>query len=531
MKKCYSLKSFSVCIAVLILASCVQPNPSRYADGMLRGLPENEGVSSHSILDFVEEIDHQRLELHSFMFIRHNKVLAEGYWTPYKADIPHLMNSVSKTFTSTAIGFAVKEKRLTTDDKVISFFPDDLPAVVSPYLEQLSIKHLLTMSTGQDPAPAFYITDKNWVKSFLATPIVNEPGKLFSYNSYASYMLSAILQKVTGMSVFDYLTPRLFEPLGIKDVVWETDPNGVSAGGWGLRIKTSDMAKLGRFYLQQGKWNNKQLLPASWIKEATSVQIYQVDEPTFEQEMHDEGAQGYGYQIWRSTHNSYRADGARGQLIVVMPDQDAILITTGRVHDMRKILTIFWEHLFPGIRDRMLRKDEGGKEALISKLASLKVPYPFLSDQTIDPVKESIRHYTMEANEHKVQRISLEFNEEGACTLGIETDNARQQFAFGLDNWRYGITDKLSPYFLNQRRNPQGISSFLIAGYGSWIHENELKLRLLYLVDTEYETYTLHFNGDKVSISCGNSMRSQDPPVVLNGILETQKETLHVHFE
>jgi CubicO group peptidase (beta-lactamase class C family) len=242
-----------------------------------RSVPEAEGVSSEGIISFLGAVDKSNLGLHSFMFLRHGKVIAEGWWNPYRRDLKHTMYSLSKSFTSTAIGLAVSENRLTVNDKVISFFPGYPPDTISQYLGELTVQNLLTMSVGQTPDPTGTIVtrDSNWIRSFLALPILNKPGSVFLYNSLATYMLSAIVQKVTGQKVIDYLTPRLFNPLGIDGMDWETDPMGINTGGWGLRIKAEDMAKFGQLYLQKGKWNGKQLLPESWVEEATSIKILQ----------------------------------------------------------------------------------------------------------------------------------------------------------------------------------------------------------------------------------------------------------------
>lgn len=511
---------FSFLIIVLFITSCIQPASKRYVDDMRRGVPENEGVASHSITDFLEEVDNHGLELHSFMFLRHNRVIAEGWWYPYRPAVNHIMNSVSKTFTSTAIGFAVEEKLLTVDDKVISFFPDELPQSVSPNLEKLTVKHLLTMTAGHETAPTFDLSVGNWVESFLKVPVVNEPGTVFQYSSFASYMLSAIIQKVTGMTTFDYLKPRLFEPLGMTDIQWEEGAQGISAGGWGMRMKTGDMATLGQFYLQKGRWDKKQLLPESWINEATAVHIYQVDDPTFEQEMYDDWAQGYAYQIWRCTHNAYRADGASGQFIIVMPDQDAVIAITARVSDTQKVLSLVWEHIFPSFMDRPLKENKGANDMLVSKLASLQIPDPFRTDEELSILKETTRSYVLEPNELQLKNISFEFDGQGDCFCTLTDDKGAYSFHFGQDIWRYGETERLSPYFLNPRRNPKGLAPFNVAGYGSWTGENQLELRLLYLNETQFETFSCNFKGEEVEIKRTNSVQSQDNPVALKGKLQ-----------
>ncbi|TAL41848.1 MAG: class A beta-lactamase-related serine hydrolase, partial [Chitinophagaceae bacterium] len=207
-----------------------------------RSTPEAEGASSKGIIEFLDAVGKSQHELHSLMILHHGKVIAEGWWNPYRPDLKHTMYSLSKSFTSTAIGFAVSEKRISLNDKVISFFPNKLPDTVSNYLAQLTIKDLITMSVGQAPDPSFMIGSvySDWIKGFFSVSILYKPGAVFLYNSLATYMLSAIVQKVTGQKVIDYLTPRLFTPLGIHGMDWETDLMGINTGGWGLRIKTED---------------------------------------------------------------------------------------------------------------------------------------------------------------------------------------------------------------------------------------------------------------------------------------------------
>ena len=219
------------------------------------------------------------------MLLRHGKVIAEGWWDPYKPELKHTLYSTSKSFTSTAIGFAVSENLITVEDKVVSFFPEFLPDTVSTNLADMAIRDLLTMSAGQDPDPTFslLLPTENWMKSFLSAPVVNDPGTKFLYNSSATYMLSAIITKVTGQTVLDYLTPRLFEPLEIEGMDWEADPMGINTGGWGLRLKTEDMAKFGQLFLQKGIWNGVEVVPEKWIEEATTKKIDQAPELTEEE--------------------------------------------------------------------------------------------------------------------------------------------------------------------------------------------------------------------------------------------------------
>ena len=226
-----------------------------------RSTPEAQGVSSAGLLRFVEEAESKIDALHSVMIVRHGHVVAEGWWSPYAADEPHVLFSLSKSFTSTAVGLAVAEGKLSVDDLVTGFFPDEAPADASANLRAMRVRDLLTMSTGQhDEAIATfpYNSDDSLVKKFLSLPVAHKPGTLFVYNTPASYMLSAIVQKVTGQPIVDYLGPRLFEPLGIRTPTWDASHQGISLGGFGLSVRTEDIARFGQLYLQKGMWQGTQ---------------------------------------------------------------------------------------------------------------------------------------------------------------------------------------------------------------------------------------------------------------------------------
>ncbi|HEV7621705.1 MAG TPA: serine hydrolase, partial [Flavisolibacter sp.] len=203
-------------IVVLLFAPFFSSSYSQKGISLTRSTPEAEGISARVISIFIDSINNSQHEFHSFMLLRHGKVIAEGWWNPYNRNLKHTLYSLSKSFTATAVGFARAEGKLSLSDKVISFFPGQLPDTMSAYLQQLTIKDLLTMSVGQEPDPTgLVVQDTNWIKKFLSLPIKHQPGSEFLYNSMATYMLSAIVTKITGEKVFDYLQPRLFEPLGI----------------------------------------------------------------------------------------------------------------------------------------------------------------------------------------------------------------------------------------------------------------------------------------------------------------------------
>ncbi len=319
---------------------------------LARSTPEAEGITSSAILDFVRAADAELDSLHSLMVVRHGRVVAEGWWHPYAAKDPHMMFSVSKSFTSTAVGLAVSEGLLTLDDRIVDLLPDDLPTDIDANLAALTVRHLLTMSTGH-ASDTVELADSshgdNWVRAILAQPLEFAPGTHYVYNSGATHMLSAVLQRLTGQRLLDYLEPRLFTPLGITGATWESSPQGIDAGGWGLSITTEQLAVFGQLLLQRGRWDDRQLVPAEWIDEATSAQV---DTSGTDHDL--DGRQGYGYQFWRNRLGGYRADGAFGQVCIVLPQQDAVVVLTSALPVAQTALDLVWKHLLPAFGESTL---------------------------------------------------------------------------------------------------------------------------------------------------------------------------------
>ena len=363
------MKSRLLLPALLALSLPVVPR-TRAADASLpRSTPEAQGISSQAVLDFVQAVDQKINTLHSFMVVRHGCVIASGWWAPEAADKPHILMSVSKSFTSTAVGLATADGKLSLDDPVLKFFPEDAPADPSDHLKALTVRDLLTMTGGHDTEPKSGSGGPT-VKQFLAHPFVHQPGTHFQYNTMGTYTLSAIVTKVTGQTVLDFLQPRLFDPLGIEHPEWDRSSEGYSLGGYGLKLRTEDIARFGQLLLQKGEWHGKQLVPPEWIAQATSRQV------SNEQEDHSkigpDWVQGYGFQFWRCRHNAYRADGAGGQFCVVMPEQDAVVAITAQTGNMQGELDAIWDHLLPAFQTAALPEDPAALEKLAQAVAQLK---------------------------------------------------------------------------------------------------------------------------------------------------------------
>jgi CubicO group peptidase (beta-lactamase class C family) len=330
-----------------------------------RSTPEAQGVSSAKILAFIETADQKVNSMHSFMLVRHGRVVVEAWWRPESAKKQHILWSLSKSFTSTAVGLAVADGKLSVDDPVLQFFPDDAPSEPSANLKKMRVRDLLTMTSGhQDEVKLDAKTP--WVKAFLAHPVPHKPGTHFRYNTPGTYMLSAIVQKVTGKTVLAYLKPSLFDPLGIRSPKWDASPEGISIGGYGLFVRTEDIAKFGQLYLQGGKWQGKELIPSSWVKQATSKQVSNGSDPSRDWD------QGYGFQFWRCRHGAFRGDGKDGQFCIVLPDQDAVIAITANTRDMQGELNIVWDKLLPAFADKPIKENPSAQAKLKATITQLK---------------------------------------------------------------------------------------------------------------------------------------------------------------
>lgn len=479
-----------------------------YAGTLLpRSRPEQEGLASEGITHFLEEIERQKVELHSMMVLRHGKVVAEGWWKPYKAEQPHRLYSLSKSFTSTAIGLAVEEGKLSVGDRVLSFFPELANRLeMTPYLKQMTVHHLLTMSTGHaEESLRQEIRPKpEWLDIIFSKEIVYEPGTRFVYNSGATYVLSAIVQTVTGQTLVDYLRPRLFEPLGFAGYEWELSPEGCNTGGWGLSLTTEDIAKFGQLYLQQGVWEGTRLIPESWVNLAASKQIESGDPGN---DSHWD--QGYGYQFWRCKEGAYRADGAFGQFCVVLPKEDAVIVTTSAAMDAGLILDAVQTHLRGSMTEVQTEeeKDNPAYDRLQQMLQSLSLdpvdPPRGLFDSTLEKWISG-RVYQLEENPLQLHKLLLTFGQMGTDLELYSPDGERVTIHMGRGVWV---------------QNPKvllGDSYQQIAASFTWEEERTLVITWRYVETPLCVTIQADFAGDQLLLQQSNNM-SPEQVLVIKG--------------
>jgi hypothetical protein len=470
--------------------------PVENAGSFVRMSPESQGVSSAAISKFISAANASGLNWHSFMLLRHGNVIAEGWWKPFDQQYKHTLYSLSKSFTSTAIGILVKEGKIKVEDQVISFFPDELPAVVSENLRLMTIKHMLTMNTGhaEDTTPKMREGSSTWTKTFLSLPVEHAPGSHFLYNSGATYMLGAIVKKISGQDLETFLTPRLFAPLQITDHDWEKSPDGLNVAGWGLRLKTEDIAKIGQLYLQKGKWNGKEILTEAWVNDASSAQ-------TTSNEGDSDWSQGYGYQFWRCKPGFYRGDGAFGQYCVVMPQHDAVLVVTSESWDMQKQMTIMWETLVPAMQHSSLLENENDLRKLKSDIMALALPVTKGSASSPVSKKYNNAKLKFDTNEFKVAGIQFKFSADG-CTLVVDSPTGKLSIQSGWEKWVTNKQTIVYPFAVGNR-NPMPSK---ISATSTWINDNTLQIDLKFVEAMHNDKITFVLDGDKASVSFLNSV-------------------------
>jgi CubicO group peptidase (beta-lactamase class C family) len=310
-----------------------------------RSNPADQGVDPSDIDRFVEAAERlDRVELHSLMVVRHGHVVAERWWQPYAPETPHLLYSLSKSFTSTALGFAVAEGLVDLDATVLSYFPEHAAAVTDERARAIRVRHVAAMASGHEDETfdrALAAGDGDMLLGLLLVPPEREPGSVFAYNQPCTYALAAIIRRVSGGSLSAYLRPRLYEPLGITQAGWQRDALGRELGYAGLHAPTEAVAKLGQLYLRHGEWAGRQLLSPEWVAQATRSHIAtNRPDPDWDQ--------GYGFQFWRSRHG-YRGDGAFGQFMLVLPEADAVVAVTSQSPEMQVVLDAVWTHLLPAL--------------------------------------------------------------------------------------------------------------------------------------------------------------------------------------
>ncbi|MCA2217506.1 serine hydrolase domain-containing protein [Jidongwangia harbinensis] len=470
-------------------------------------------MSVHAVEGFIAAWEEMALagrsEPHSFMMLRHGTVVAEAWWHPYRADASQNLYSVSKTFATLAIGFAVAEGTVRIDDPVISFFPNLLPETVSPNLAAMRVQHLLTMTTGHPDNMTWPMMMRpDWTAAFLALPVPDAPGSRFVYNSAATYMLSAIIQSVSGSKLVDYLEPRLFTPLGARGQRWAESPEGVNTGGWGLSAPTETLAKTGQLFLERGMVDGVQLLPAEWMDQASAFQVQQPADWDFagmpapdanldHLRLTSDYYQGYGYQVWRGRNDSYRADGALAQFMIVVPALDAVIALTSESPDWQGLLDLIWEKLLPAF--------DGDGNTRPGSVRTTREELPRPTGSTTSPLIAGVggAEFTLEPNVLEAERLTVTFDGEEAHFRMVRSTGdtvlrgSAAQWLDGTTNMPGTPPDLFS--------DPTSAVESPVSTAVAWPDDNTLVFRARFYETPHADTLTCTFHGDTIEVRFLNS--------------------------
>jgi len=460
-----------------------------------RSTPEIQGISSAGISRFLDAIKQTGQEFHSIMILRHGNIVAEGWWAPYSSEHRQQLYSLSKSFTGTAIGLAVSEGLLNVDDPIIKFFPDYLPAVVSDNLAALKIRHLLSMSVGHGKDSILLLEASPagvpWEKTFLGLPVVFKPGSQFMYNSGASFMLSAIIKKVTGQTAHEYLKPRLYKPLGITNTTWGENWEGINMGASHLRMPTEDIAKFGQLYLQKGVWNGKQVISKDWVAEASSKQMVNGKNDS-------SWGYGYGFQFWLNPPGGFRGDGAFGQYSMILPELDAVVAITSESIDTKKTMQVVWDVLLPEMKNALLPANKTDHQTLLNELKDLKYVPPQLAVSSPIAEKISGKEFMLDKNPFNAKSVTFSFAGD-TCVFTLKEDGKPDII----------ITNSINHWIRKGNLKPSAHSLFslrridfdsIVAASATWQNDNTLLLTWRYIETVHGDSLTCIFDGDKVTI-------------------------------
>lgn len=384
--------------------------------------PESIGLSSAVLEKTLRHLDGVQY-INGIVMRRHGRCFLEAYWKPYNGELPHMLWSLSKSFTSCAVGIAQGEGFLYLDDHLVSFFPEYAAEVRDEKMKQATLRDLLTMRSGHEACAWGAVRQEpsgDYVRGFLAGELKLEPGIRFVYDNTATMMLSAVVQRVTGQTVREYLLPRLFRPMGIVPGIWESTPGGVNCGSFGLYLRTRDIAKFAQLLLDGGRYGDRQLVPSEYLAEATAKQA----DNSFNGDT--DWGQGYGYQFWRSRHG-FRGDGAAGQFAIVLPEYDLAVAVNSCTMDMGRVMSILWEELLPELQVSPLPEDGAALQSLRDYSAQLNIAP--VSGDTVR--RGDNRRWMFAPNAAAIRAASLEFGEE-ECALTFDTAHGPQQLRAGF---------------------------------------------------------------------------------------------------
>lgn len=472
-----------------------------------RSTPAQQGLSTLAVSQFVDSLlALPETEIHHVMVVRHGHVVAEAHPAPFRAEDAHTLYSASKTFVALAVGLAIADNRLRLDDRVATIMYDQLPDTVSDALAQMTVRNLLTMSSGITPDWVMRSRVTDWERTWLAKP-VNDPGAHLLYDSMSTYMLSAIVQRVTGKTVLQLLNERVFGPMHITEVDWQLSPNGVCTGGWGLRIQAESLAKVGIMMLQRGQWEGRQLVPEKWIDEMTTCHINYDDA---EGKAPTDGNQGYCYQVWRCKWpTAYRADGALGQYVVMDPASDIVVVILGASRRGHGELACIWNQLMPGV-DHLDKADAKAAKRLSASCKTASLPLPQGKQKS---PRVAHADFKLQPNKHGIDLVKVSEQDKQMMMRLYYHDGHDEFIPLGYGNWRYGFLTGEPPYSISPKGRFNGLRhNFATAAAYAWTTPTTLTIQVHYV--NFISATTLTFDTERATVTITDNFDPTHPEVI-----------------
>lgn len=478
-------------------------------DDLPRTSPEAVGMRSAQVSAFFDSLlAYPKTEIHSVIVMRHGKVVGEMYPAPFRPEYKHTQFSCSKTFVAAAVGIAINEKLLRLTDRLVTFFPKQLPPVVSWRLNGITVKDLLTMRSGFVVNTQIRNDSLAWIRAYLAHPMKADPGKLFQYDSMDTYLLSAIIQKVTGKTVLDYLKQKVFRHMNIQDVKWEQSPEGINTGGWGLYIQPESLAKFGQLLLQHGQWQSRQLIPARWVEAMMSKQVVSPNK-----------GDSYGYQMWIPSYpTAAYAAGAYGQYIMVVPKADVVVVINQCLTNSSSgVFKQIWNTLFAGMQSQPLAPS-ADYQLLQQRVYTL----PLIEGDLTSKVYADYQGRTVKLNRNPLGWSAISFVADDVIEI-TDTAGVKGVVRMGHQFW---ATSTVDFYPLNARYAVKNQFStirppFHVGACYAW-QDDELLAKLHFVDWMGSVSLRLHFDADTVTITAQENYQKR--PVTITGVFDP---TLH----
>ena len=458
-----------------------------------RSTPEEQGVPSKALIELFDAMHNmEQTDIHSMIVMRHGKVVGEFYPAPFAPEYQHTQYSSSKTLVSLAAGIAIDENRLRLTDRVATFFPEYLPDSICTNLADMTVRDLLTMQSGIKPDWGIRAKTTEWIKTFLGKPVPNKPGEVFAYDSMVTYMISAIVQKVTGKTVLEYLKEKMFNHMGVTVVNWEESPEGINTGGWGLHIQSESLAKVGQMWLDGGVWNGKQIVSKEWIEQMSAKQA-------------NGGDYGYGYQVWMCKYPSaVRADGALGQYVIVVPEKDVVIVLTeASFTNGKPQRNLIWDNFLPQLKDEPLPASKD-YQILLAKQASYTLEIPAGKEKSSVMKKLAGKKILVPKNKYGWKEVVFEQGADKQLLMHLtKTDGTTYTQNMGYKKWATVNIAGLPPYSINPIDWHRGLEGpFYGAACYGW-EKNVLNANIHYVnwVTSLYTTWEVKDSEIILSIS------------------------------